>query len=126
MGAAKSRSRLLRKNDTKAEHRLWQELRNRQLSGWKFRRQHPIGRYVVAFVALSAKLIVEVDGATHSTNSEVAYDEERTRSLEGAGFRVIRFTNTDIAEDLIGVLNTILWELRTAGDEGPSDNESIP
>ena len=120
MGSAKNRARGLRAKDITAENRLWQELRNRQLNGWKFRRQHPIGRYVVDFVALSAKLIVEVDGATHSTNAEIAYDEQRTRKLEAMGFRVMRVTNTEIAENLIGVLSTILWEL-TPGESSPEE-----
>ena len=105
------RARTLRIADTKAENRLWQALRNRQLEGRKFRRQHPIDRYVVDFVALSGKLIVEVDGATHSTPREIAHDEERTRHLEALGFRVMRVTNRDVSENLRGVLATILSEL---------------
>jgi very-short-patch-repair endonuclease len=111
MDQRSQRARQLRAKDTTAEHRLWQALRNRQLDGWKFRRQHPIDRYVVDFVALSGKLIIEVDGATHSTTAEIAYDERRTRHLEALGFRLVRVSNQDVRENLAGVLATILSEL---------------
>jgi len=65
----------------------------------------------VDFVALSGKLVVEVDGATHSTPREIAYDEERTRNIEALGFKVMRVTNGDVSENLRGVLATILSEL---------------
>jgi very-short-patch-repair endonuclease len=111
MNGTQERARQLRVNDTKAEHRLWQSLRNRQLGGWKFRRQHPIDRYVVDFVALSGKLIVEVDGATHSTSAEIAYDAQRALHLEALGFRLVRVSNRDVRENLPGVLATIFSEL---------------
>jgi very-short-patch-repair endonuclease len=112
MDSLKRRARALRRDDTKAEHRLWQALRNRQLDGWKFRRQHAIDRYIVDFVTLAGKLIIEVDGATHSTRAEVERDEQRTRHLEALGFRVVRVTNQDVIKNLGGVLATILSELR--------------
>jgi very-short-patch-repair endonuclease len=79
------RARHLRHRQTSAEGLLWQALRNRKLARWKFRRQHPIDRYVVDFVCLEAKLIVEVDGATHSMDREIRHDTERTRILEICG-----------------------------------------
>ena len=111
MNRFKSRSRELRAQQTAAEEILWRELRNRQLAHWKVRRQHPIGRYIVDLVVLDAKLVIEVDGGTHSTDAERAHDEERTRTLEHLGFHVIRVTNTDVYENLDGVLVTILHEL---------------
>jgi very-short-patch-repair endonuclease len=107
LGQFKARARRLRTTQTNAETRLWQALRNRRLSRYKFRRQYPIDRYVVDFVALDAKLIIEVDGATHSTDAELAYDAARTRALELFGFQVIRVSNTDIYDNLDGVLEMI-------------------
>jgi very-short-patch-repair endonuclease len=90
---------------------LWQALRGRRLDHWKFRRQHPIDRYIVDFVTLSGKLIVEVDGATHGTDAELARDAERTRMLESLGFQLVRVSNGDIYENLDGVLEMIANEL---------------
>jgi very-short-patch-repair endonuclease len=111
MNRFKSRTRTLRAEQTAAEEILWRELRKRQLGRWKFRRQHPIGRYIVDFVALDAKLVIEVDGGTHSTDEERARDEGRTRILEHHGFHIIRVTSSDVYENLDGVLATILHEL---------------
>jgi very-short-patch-repair endonuclease len=90
---------------------LWRELRNRQLARWKFRRQHPIDRYVVDFVTLDGKLVIEIDGATHSTPIELARDAARTQHLNSLGFHVIRFTNDDVRENIDGVLEAILRDL---------------
>ena len=90
---------------------LWQALRNRKLARWKFRRQHPIDRFVVDFVRLDARLIIEVDGATHSTDREVRQDAARTHILEACGYHVVRFGNADVYENLDGVIETILAEL---------------
>ncbi len=111
MNRFKSRTRALRAQQTPAEEMLWRALRNRQLARWKFRRQHPIARFVVDFVTLDGKLIVEVDGATHSTRHEQAYDARRTHELERLGFHVVRVTNRDVYENLDGVLTTLLHEL---------------
>ena len=106
-----ARARALRGSQTSAEHKLWQALRNRKLQHWKFRRQEPIERYIVDFVCPDAKLVIEVDGATHSTELELAKDSERTRVLEACGFRVVRLQNDDIFSNLDGVIETILAEL---------------
>lgn len=90
---------------------LWRELRNRQLARWKFRRQHPIDRYIVDFVTLDGKLIIEIDGATHSTDIEVSRDAARTEILNSLGFHVVRFSNADVRENMDGVLEAILQEL---------------
>ncbi|RZN30949.1 DUF559 domain-containing protein [Bradyrhizobium sp. Leo121] len=108
----KARARSLRASQTSAEAKLWQALRNRKLARWKFRRQHPIDRYIVDFVTLDGKLIVEVDGATHSRDSEIKYDEARTKVLEACGFLVVRVSNTDVYENLDGVLEMIETSLR--------------
>ncbi|MFY9736599.1 MAG: endonuclease domain-containing protein, partial [Rhodoplanes sp.] len=107
----KQRARKLRSLQTSAEARLSRGLRNRSLAHWKFRRQHPIDRYVVDFVTLDGKLIVEVDGVTHSSERETLRDAQRTLVLDSLGFRVIRVTNVDIYENLAGVLEMIYHEL---------------
>src|SRR5689334_21072155 len=108
----KARARSLRASQTSAEAKLWQALRNRRLARWKFRRQHPIDRYVVDFVTLDGRLIVEVDGVTHSAPMEIARDEARTRVLEASGFLVVRVSNTDVYDNLEGVLEMIESSLR--------------
>jgi very-short-patch-repair endonuclease len=82
-------------------------LRDRRLKGIKFRRQQPIDRYIVDFASISAKLIVEIDGATHSTARELTRDAERTRVLESLGFHIVRVTNIDVYKNLGGVLEMI-------------------
>ena len=111
----KDRARQLRAAETSAEARLWNGLRNRQLDRWKFRRQHAIDRYVVDFVTLAGKLIVEVDGGTHSTGAETRRDARRTALLEALGFRVIRVTNEAVFTNLADVLDTIWSELNGKG-----------
>jgi very-short-patch-repair endonuclease len=101
------RARRLRASQTSAEFRLWQALRNRKLARWKFRRQHPIDRFIVDFVTLDGKLVVEVDGVTHATAAAIARDRQRTRVLESLGFLVVRVSNTDVYDNLDGVLEMI-------------------
>ena len=112
MERLRTRARSLRASQTSAEAKLWQALRNRRLARWKFRRQHPIDRYIVDFVTLDGKLIVEVDGVTHSTPSEIKRDKARTEVLEASGILVVRVSNTDVYENLEGVLAMIETSLR--------------
>jgi len=107
----KQRARKLRAKQTNAEAVLWKALRNRQLARWKFRRQHPVDRYVVDFVTIDGKLIVEVDGATHSTKEELDRDAERARILTSLGFHIVRLTNIDVYENLDGVQEMIALTL---------------
>jgi very-short-patch-repair endonuclease len=111
MDRFRKRARALRASETSAEARLWNALRNRKLDRWKFRRQHPIDRFVVDFVTIAGKLVVEVDGATHATPAQIEYDRTRTAVLELLGFHVLRVTNVDIYENLEGVIETIFAEL---------------
>ncbi|MDI3469453.1 MAG: hypothetical protein OJF62_001516 [Pseudolabrys sp.] len=104
-------SRKLRTSQTSAEAKLWQALRARRLSNWKFRRQHKIDRYIADFVTIDGKLVIEVDGATHSTDAERRSDLIRTRELEHCGFHVLRVSNIDVYENLDGVLEAIDREL---------------
>ncbi|MBX9991928.1 endonuclease domain-containing protein [Phreatobacter oligotrophus] len=104
-------SRRLRREQTLAEARLWQAVRAHRFGSRKFRRQHPIAGYIVDFVCIDAKLIIEVDGATHGSASEVARDGRRTRDLEACGFLVMRVQNEDVRTNLAGVLDAIWMEL---------------
>ena len=97
-----NRSRALRSRQTGAEEKLWMELRNRQLNGFKFVRQAAIGAYFVDFVCRERKLVVEVDGATHGLDSEIAADEARTAELLRLGYRVFRVNNAEIESNLSG------------------------
>ena len=93
----------LRRNATECEKRLWAALRNRQLDGFKFRRQATIGRYIVDLLCAEHRLIVEVDGGQHGDKADLS----RTRFLEGQGYSVIRFWNHEVIENLDGVLESI-------------------
>ena len=93
----KSIARTLRKNMTLAERTLWRALRLKQFKGLKFRRQFPIEKYIVDFVCLEKKLIIEIDGGQHSQNVEK--DAERTKWLEEQGFYVLRFWNNDVLKN---------------------------
>lgn len=95
---------------TDAENRLWRQLRGKQIAGFKFRRQHPFGDYILDFVCLEAELVVEVDGGQHMQTT--AEDAERDRRLEATGFRVLRFWNNQVLNEMEGVLETILAALR--------------
>ncbi|MBQ8655585.1 MAG: endonuclease domain-containing protein [Prevotella sp.] len=95
---------------TTAEERLWQELRADKL-GVHFRRQHVIGMYIADFVSLKNLLVIEVDGKYHSTPEQQLLDAERTRFLQGKGFRVIRFTNQEILTDIESVMSKIIKAL---------------
>jgi len=103
------RARALRKNQTDAERLLWQHLRGRQLLGYKFRRQFPIGDYIVDFACLPLKLIIEVDGSQHMSN--VNYDNARTLYLENHGFQVVRFWNNDVLTEINSVLEALTLTL---------------
>lgn len=102
------RSRELRKRQTAAEDILWRKLRSRRLGGYKFVRQLSIGPYFADFACREHRLIVEVDGATHSTDEEVAYDLRRTEFLKNAGFAILRVTNDEVFDNIDGVCETIL------------------
>ena len=109
MQSATSKARSLRKQSTDTENALWKLLRNRQLTSYKFRRQAPIGKYIVDFLCFERKLVVELDGGQHLEQTE--YDTERTRELESRGYRVIRFWNNLVLEDSDAVLQAILIAL---------------
>jgi len=99
----------LRKEPTPAEARLWSRLRNHQLHGTGFRRQHAIGQYVVDFCAPKKKLVIEVDGSQHIDLEES--DAQRTESLATQGYKVLRFWNNEVMNDIEGVIQAIDFEL---------------
>ena len=100
-----AKARQLRKNPTDAEQEVWNILRSRQVSGYKFRRQAPIGSYIVDFVCFESRLVIEVDGGQHVEQAN--YDADRTGWLEGAGYRVIRFWNSQVLEETEAVRDAI-------------------
>ena len=89
-------ARSLRSNATDAERKLWSLSRNKQLGGLRFRRQQPIGPYIVDFFCPAAKLVVELDGSQHGEEENLTYDEARTKWLNSRGYRVVRFVNADV------------------------------
>lgn len=93
---------------TEAEDILWKHLRNKKLNGLKFRRQHPLDIFIADFYCHEKKLVIELDGGIHDILEQKEYDEGRTSELEGKGFKVIRFRNEEIMNDLEDVLNRIL------------------
>lgn len=99
-------ARTLRQSQTPAERSLWACLRNAQLEGFKFRRQHPIGCFIVDFYCAQTKLVIEVDGDSHA--GQVEYDQARTDWLKSQGYHVIRFTNQEVREDISAVVQVIL------------------
>ncbi len=102
------RARRLRRDATDAERRLWSALRDRRLRGYRFRRQHPIGPFVVDFACTKQHLIVEADGGQHA---ELETDERRNAWLKKEGWRLLRFWNHDILANTNGVIERILREL---------------
>jgi very-short-patch-repair endonuclease len=104
-------ARSLRTRQTDTEQRLWTRLRDRRLLGFKFRRQHPIGRYIVDFCCAEAKLVIELDGGQHANDR--VHDAERTAMLKRDGYRVIRFWDNDVFQNLEGVLVRIAEALKT-------------
>ena len=102
------KARQLRQLSTDAERRLWSALRDRRLSRFKFRRQYPIGFYIVDFACTRYKLVIEIDGGQHMDSSA---DARRTAWLQGQGWKVIRFWNNDVLTNTNGVIENILRAL---------------
>lgn len=103
--STKAFSRKLRNEMTDAERHLWQHLRARQILNFKFRRQHPVGKYILDFACIDAKLIIEVDGSQHHELS--MQDHLRTTWLEAQGWKVLRFWNNEVLQNTHGVLDEI-------------------
>jgi len=103
-----ARARQLRNNQTRAERALWQYLRKRQV-GVKFRRQQSLGPYIADFVCFEKRLIIEIDGGQHQ--EQIEYDETRTAWLKRQGYKILRFWNNEVLNEMEGVIATIEIEL---------------
>jgi very-short-patch-repair endonuclease len=122
-------ARRLRTNATNAEHRLWNGIRREQIGGFRFRRQVIMNGFVADFACYEARLVIEVDGATHSTDEEVARDAARAAALNARGYEVLRFTNDEIFHNIDGVLETIrlkLIELRPRLQDDVFEGSATP
>lgn len=106
-------ARTLREQMTDAEKHLWKALRGKQLAESKFRRQFPIDCYIADFVCLEHRLVVELDGGQHASPESEIYDSKRTRYIESQGFRVMRFWNNEVLQNLEGVLTVIIGQLQS-------------
>ena len=104
-------ARNLRKNATIQERRLWNLLKNRQFHNLKFKRQQPIGDYIVDFICKEAKIIIEIDGGQHNEPENIEYDKTRTEYLNTLGYKVIRFWNNEIYENIEGVVLRLKEEI---------------
>ena len=104
IGRINPHARRLRREATDAERRLWSRLRNRQIGGFKFKRQETIGRFIADFACMECRLIVEADGGQHGEEA----DRERTAYLDQLGWKIMRFWNNDILQNTDGVLEAIL------------------
>jgi very-short-patch-repair endonuclease len=110
---ANENARALRKRLTPQEVKVWMKLRELKALGFHFRRQAPIGRYIVDFASLRARIVVEIDGGQHGMHDGIRSDRERDAVLRSQGFRVLRFWNSDVDQNLNGVMESILSALNT-------------
>ena len=118
MDRLRQNARALRRNPTEAEKLLWLQLRYWQIDGAKFRRQQPIGRYIVDFVCFERKIVVELDGGQHAEQTN--YDSERDSWLRSQGFAVLRFWNNDVYLNLNSIKEAILNSLKSTPFLSPS------
>jgi very-short-patch-repair endonuclease len=116
---ALKRAKSLRKNQTEQESKLWQFVRGHRFASFKFRRQQPMGDYIVDFVCHAAKLIIELDGEQHGEDVAIRHDERRARFLERSGYRIVRFSNAEFLTNTQVILDFIYNEL-TNPSPGPA------
>ena len=102
----------LRHNQTDAERILWTRLRSKQLTGTKFRRQQPVGPYIVDFITFESRLVIEIDGGQHNQDTMRNEDEKRTTWLQRRGYKVVRFWDNEVLQNIDGVLEKILAALK--------------
>jgi very-short-patch-repair endonuclease len=115
-----NRAKALRHTETPAEQILWSWLRDNKTNGVKFRRQQPVGQYIVDFVSFNNKLIIEIDGGQHSFEGNKENDGARTTWLESQGFRVLRFWNNEVTSNLNGVITRVREALEVHPHPSPS------
>ena len=116
----RERAKALRRRQTLAEQKLWKELRAGRFYGVKFKRQQIIGRYITDFCSKTHKLVIEIDGGHHM--SQMQYDKKREKAIKEHGFRIIRFWNTDVLENMDGVLTRIA-QITATQASSPSGGE---
>lgn len=107
----KEKRQNLRNNQTEAEKKLWQYLRNKQMNGYKFYRQYGIGNYIADFYCPKLKLVIELDGGQHYTEEGLEYDKTREDYMSSLGIKTIRFSNSDIMKNIEGVLEIIKGDI---------------
>ena len=112
-------ARYLRRTTSPAQSQLWDRLRTRQVGGWKFRRQHPIGPYFVDFYCPAARLVVQIVSSAREPSPAWADDKSSTEALTADGYRVVEVRGEDVAADLDGVVDAIDRELRALGISSP-------
>jgi very-short-patch-repair endonuclease len=117
-------AKALRKQMTDAERLLWRHLRNRALGGWKFKRQYPVGPYIVDFVCLDKNVVIEVDGGQHAENEKL--DRQRSAYLNKMGYKVFRFWNNEVLQATEAVLSSIFSTLSDTDKNSPSPRPSPP
>ena len=110
----RERARTMRRNPTLNEQRMWNWLRSRRFGDFKFRRQHPIGRFILDFYCPALKLAIEIDGTQHDDPRVAAVDDARGAVLRGFGIEVVRISNRDLACDPVTVAQTIQWAVNRA------------
>lgn len=110
--------RILRNNVTKPELLLWSKLKNKQLCGYRFRRQFSVGRYVVDFYCPEFRLVIEVDGPQHKLQDAKKYDKQRNTFMKSLGLKVIRFSNEEVVNKIENVTQTILSSLPLTKGKG--------
>ena len=113
-------ARSLRSSQTDAENLLWMLLRSRRLAGFKFRRQHPVGKYILDFYCHEVKLAVELDGSGHNDDKQACYDNERSINLMDSGFMVLRFWNDEVLKNTCVVLEVIYAAMVERQAKAPS------
>ena len=116
----KEKAKKMRNQPTEAEKMLWNILANKGLEGYKFRRQHIIGQYIVDFICLEKRLIIEVDGSVHNVQEQIEHDQLRTEWLESKGFKIVRFTNKQVLLDSLNTIEIIRKELNAILEVPPS------
>ncbi len=117
-------ARALRQQMTDAERRLWRHLRNRRFGGWKFKRQYPVGHFIVDFICLEKNVVIEVDGGQHAESEK--QDSERSAYLHKMGYRVFRFWNNQVLQETESVLETIFGIMSEGKPNSPSPQPSPP
>ncbi len=115
----KQYSRQLRENMTDAERHLWAKIRMKQLKGYQFYRQKPIGDYIVDFFCPKAKLVIEVDGSQHFSGEMTEDDRMRNEYMSSFGLRVLRFTNTDVLTHIERVIESIIENMEVSEEKIP-------